>query len=158
MMLRLSISTSVGATYAPYLRRHLRQAHRLLDSTLRELSLALVNDRTMSDLHFQFLGISQPTDVLSFALEHDRRRRVITGEVVVCVPEARRNARLHGTEVRNELLLYALHGMLHLSGFEDRTKRGYQRMHRQEDRILSRLGVGPVFKPTGARRIRGCTS
>ena len=54
------------------------------------------------------------------------------------------------------LLLYALHGMLHLCGFDDRTAAGFKRMHGTEDRILTRLGVGPVFAPAGkpARRRR----
>jgi len=75
----------------------------------------------------------------------DTKGRVLAGEVVVCVPEARRRAAREGTDVRRELLLYALHGMLHLCGFDDRTERGFARMHRTEDMILTQLGVGPVF-------------
>jgi hypothetical protein len=37
--------------------------------------------------------------------------------------------------------------MLHLSGYDDRTRGGFDRMHRTEDRILTKLGVGPVFRP-----------
>ena len=74
-------------------------------------------------------------------------RRTLAGEVYVCVPEARRGSKEHGTRVADELLLYALHGMLHLCGFDDRTPAGFQRMHRTEDRILTRIGVGAVFEP-----------
>ena len=38
-----------------------------------------------------------------------------------------------------------MHGVLHLIGFDDRTAAGYRKMHRKEDEILTRLGVGPVF-------------
>jgi hypothetical protein len=56
-------------------------------------------------------------------------------------------------------LLYAIHGVLHLAGYDDRTRRGFVRMHQREDRILKRIGVGPVFNPaprraTGRRRSR----
>jgi probable rRNA maturation factor len=44
-------------------------------------------------------------------------------------------------------LLYSLHGMLHLCGFDDRTEPDFRRMHQTEDEILTRLGVGPVFQP-----------
>ncbi len=74
----------------------------------------------------------------------------VAGEVVVCVPEAVRQARLRGTEPERELLLYALHGMLHLSGFDDKTAKAYRRMHRKEDEILIALGLGPVFAGVGA--------
>jgi hypothetical protein len=63
--------------------------------------------------------------------------------------------------VERELLLYALHGMLHLAGFDDRTARGFATMHRTEDDILTRLGVGPVFSAPGkgpSRRERRLSS
>jgi probable rRNA maturation factor len=99
----------------------------------------------MAELHQQFMGHSGPTDVLTFPLDEDARGRVTSGEVVVCVPEARRRAEQHGVPVRKELLLYALHGMLHLCGFDDRTDSNFAAMHRTEDEILTAIGVGPVF-------------
>jgi probable rRNA maturation factor len=120
-------------------------AHALLAPALRELSVALVGDKRMAELHLRFLNIPGPTDVLTFPLEFDRRGKIIGGEVVVCVPEARRQCRENRVKLREELLLYSLHGMLHLCGFDDRTKRGFERMHSTEDDILARLGVGPVF-------------
>jgi probable rRNA maturation factor len=119
----------------------------MLRPPLRELSLALVGDRRMSELHVQFMDVAGPTDVLTFPLDADARGRVTAGEVVVCVPEARRRARREGTDWRAEALLYALHGLLHLCGHDDRTDRAYRRMHKTEDEILTRLGVGPVFAP-----------
>ena len=104
----------------------------------------------MSSLHKQFMQIDGPTDVLTFPLDFDANGREIVGEVVLCVPEAARQARLRGTPVDRELLLYALHGMLHLSGFDDRTEAGFRQMHRKEDDILTRLGLGPVFGVDGA--------
>jgi probable rRNA maturation factor len=115
-----------------------------------------VNDGEMSRLHEAYLGIPRPTDVLTFELDHDKRGRVLSGEVIVCLPEAKRQARQRGSFVENELVLYALHGMLHLSGFDDRTVAGYQAMHRKEDQILTRLGIGPVF--AGQTRDRGAKS
>ena len=116
-----------------------------------EISVALVGDRRMSELHERFMGIAGPTDVLTFELEHDGRGRVVAGEVVVCVPHAVRAARRSGVAVRKEVLLYALHGMLHLCGFDDRTDRDFVRMHQREDDILKKLGVGVVFARGGGK-------
>ncbi len=55
--------------------------------------------------------------------------------------EARR--RHHSTDA--ELMLYAVHGTLHLLGYEDSQPESAQQMHRTEDAILSELGVGPVY-------------
>lgn len=145
--LLVELVESGGARYGGFLRRKLYAAHRLLGASQRELSVALVDDATMIQVHKTFLRQARPTDVLSFPLEHDSRGRVLSGEIIICLPQARRRAKELGTRVRDELLLYAIHGMLHLSGFDDRTQREFERMHRTEDRILSRLGVGPVFSP-----------
>jgi probable rRNA maturation factor len=114
-------------------------------SSLKELSIALLGDPQMSELHHDFLGILGPTDVLTFELDTDSHGRVTSGEIAICVPEARRQARRRGGKIEREILLYAIHGMLHLAGFDDRTDRGFQLMHRREDQILIALGVGPVF-------------
>jgi probable rRNA maturation factor len=95
------------------------------------------------------MNIAGPTDVLTFPLESDSRGRYVVGEVILCVPEARRRAKSEGTLVRNELLLYAVHGLLHLCGFDDTTARGFKRMHHTEDQILNELGIGPVFSQAG---------
>ena len=147
----LQIAAEAGNEFVPFLLRHLSRARSLLQAPLRELSLVLVGDKRMSDLHHQFMNIKGPTDVLTFPIDTDPRGRAISGEVILCVPEARRAAKIHGTDVKNELLLYAIHGMLHLCGFDDRTESAFRKMHAKEDQILIRLGVGRVFDPAPRR-------
>lgn len=144
--LRLQVTAVVGKAFAPYLRKHLRAAHGILKPPLAELSVALVGDKEMSRLHERFMGIPGPTDVLTFPLDEDDAGDVTAGEVVVCVPEAKRRSRDEGTSHRDEVLLYALHGLLHLCGYDDRTTRAFNRMHKKEDELLAALGVGAVFK------------
>jgi probable rRNA maturation factor len=150
-MLTLDISATTGRAFVAHLRRYLPRAYAILKPALRELSVALVGDTRMANLHERFMNIPGPTDVLTFELGHDPRGRVTAGEVVVCVPYAVRQARRSGVAVRDEVLLYALHGMLHLCGFDDRTDRDFAAMHRREDDILKRLGVGAVFRRAGGR-------
>jgi probable rRNA maturation factor len=152
--LNLTMTATTGRPWLPYLRRHLRASHALLSGPPAELSVALVGDTRMSRLHKQFMGIAGPTDVLTFELDRDARGRVVDGEIVVCVPEARRAAARLGTHPKQETLLYALHGLLHLCGFDDRTESDHRIMHRKEDDILSRLGIGPVFAPSAQRLSR----
>jgi probable rRNA maturation factor len=145
--LAIEISGRTGAAHVPYLRRNLPRAHAILRPPLRELSLALVGNARMAELHEQFMNVPGPTDVLTFELDHDARGRVTAGEVVVCVPYALREAARRGVPPRDELLLYALHGMLHLCGYDDLTDRDFAKMHKREDEILTELGVGRVFAP-----------
>jgi probable rRNA maturation factor len=140
---KLSIRADVGAALVPFLRQQLRKAHSMLPVALDDVSVVLVDDAVMSDLHVKFMNIPGATDVLTFPMDET------SGEVVICVPEARRRGKDHGTALRDEVLLYAVHGMLHLCGLDDRTRRGFEKMHRMEDEILVRLGVGKVFHAHG---------
>lgn len=152
--LKLRIIAESGKAFAPFLRSQMARAwkisHRMEISSsstpaLRELAVILVDNRRMSRLHDQFMGLPGPTDVLSFATDLDRRGQPISGEIYVCVPEASQQAKARKLPLRLELLLYAIHGMLHLLGRDDRTERDFLDMHRMEDAILSELGFGPVF-------------
>ncbi len=141
----LQVSAGGARSFAPSLRKHLKRACDFLHCPLTELSIALVDDARMAQLHQRFMNFPGPTDVLTFPLERDVANRVIAGEVVICIPEARRRAKERGLEVRLEVLLYAIHGVLHLCGFDDKTDRGFRTMHAAEDDILNRLGLGAVF-------------
>jgi probable rRNA maturation factor len=110
------------------------------------MSLVLVGDAVMSRLHNEYMKLDGPTDVLTFPIDQNNRRQIVSGEVFVCIPEARRQARARGTSLASEVLLYSLHGLLHLCGFDDRNERDFRRMHRTEDKILTRLGIGAVFQ------------
>ena len=141
----MTITARAGRAHAPFLDKSIRRAHGLLRSRLRELSIALVSDAQMSELHKRYMNDDSPTDVLTFALDENARGGVTSGEIVINVAEALRQSRRRGIPLQNELLLYAIHGMLHLKGMDDRTDSQYRAMHRLEDRILTKLGVGAVF-------------
>jgi rRNA maturation RNase YbeY len=145
--IEIELNASAGKKYARTLLARAREAAAFVPRCPTHISLALVGDTTMARLHVDFMNIAGTTDVLTFELHHDDRGRCLAGEIVVCVPEAARQARRHGTRVEHELLLYVVHGLLHLTGHDDHDEVAYQRMHREEDRILKRMGIGPVFRP-----------
>jgi probable rRNA maturation factor len=109
-----------------------------------ELNLAVVDDEQMSELHGQYLGIAGTTDVLTFDLRDDPDQPV-EGDIVICIDEARRQAGDRGHDTRLELLLYAVHGLLHLLGEDDHDPADYEKMHKREDDLLTRAGLGAVF-------------
>lgn len=117
-----------------------------------EISIALVADARMAELNERHLGHVGPTDVLSFDFAASEAgggpRSFIEGEVVVSVETAVRQAAQRGHAVGAEVALYAVHGVLHLLGYDDRTPADAQRMHGLEDEILEAVGLGRVFKGT----------
>ena len=97
-------------------------------TSLSEISVLLVSERKMSELHRRFMHISGPTDVITF--QH--------GEICISVETAQRQARMYRTSLVHELRLYLVHGLLHLHGFEDRDPVARRRMQALQEKIMRR--------------------
>ncbi len=110
----------------------------------RELSVAVVDDAAMIELHRRSHGLATTTDALTYELDRDGDR-VTEGEVIICLDVAHRQAAQRGHDVATELLLYALHGLLHLCGYDDTTDTLYRQMHALEDNLLDQAGFGRPF-------------
>ena len=68
-------------------------------------------------------------------------------DIAVCADEARRRAADFSHTPERELLLYAVHGVLHGIGYDDHSPHDRAVMHAEEDRILEAIGVGRTFDP-----------
>jgi probable rRNA maturation factor len=93
---------------------------------LPEICVAVVSDAAMARLHLEFMGLAGPTDVLTF--EH--------GEIVVSAETAALHAARYAHPIERELLLYIIHGLLHLNGYDDRTPPAAARMRQTQGRVL----------------------
>jgi probable rRNA maturation factor len=123
----------------PLDRRRLRRAIRAIvqDAKIPEarINLAVVDDPAIAALHQRYMDDPDPTDVLSFVLE--RTDRCLEGEVVVSADTARSNAVRYRSTPEEELLLYTIHGSLHLVGYDDTTPRKRAVMRKMEKKYLS---------------------
>lgn len=109
-------------------------------STLR-VSIAIVDDATIHQLNCEYLDHDWPTDVISFIFEVDDVRRCVEGEVIVSADTATRLSRAAGWRPKDELLLYVVHGLLHLAGLDDTTEQEQLAMRAAEQACLVALGV-----------------
>ncbi len=139
---------TVEASYNQMKRRRLSQVgfhdearlRRVLDGAARslrvrgEMSLVLAGDRMLHRLNRDYRGKDRPTDVLSFPGEGGEAG---LGDVVISVETAERNARLGGRTLARELDVLALHGFLHVLGYDHETDGGT--MDRLERRLRKRL-------------------
>ena len=107
------------------------------------ITLKIVDDAAMRLLHERHRGSASTTDVLTF--DRSLPEGPVEADIVLCVDEAARRAAELGHATERELLLYALHGVLHCAGFDDRTPEDFTAMHAEEDRILMAVGVGRTF-------------
>lgn len=105
------------------------------------VSVCFVTDGRIRALNRRYKGVDRPTDVLAFPMQEGHGAGItpgLLGDVVVSVETARREARVRGIPVREELLRYAIHGLLHLVGYRDHAPRERRVMRRREHRYLGR--------------------
>lgn len=127
-----------------------------VDRPCRRLTLLLVDDDRIRDLARRHGRRGEVTDVLAFPASGPDQGAAgtqngpIDADVAANVDEAVRQARRRGHSVEQELLLYAVHGLLHCAGFDDHGTAAFDRMHAEEDRILRAIGVRPIFAEGGA--------
>lgn len=111
------------------------------------LSVAIVDDATSQELNRRYLQHDYPTDVLSFNLQaedsHDGPE--VEGEVIVSADTALRASREYGWSTADELLLYVVHGVLHLVGYDDKDDAARHGMRQRERHYLSRFGLTPRY-------------
>ena len=118
---------------------------------LSDIDVAVVGRTRMAALSRRWLARAVATDVLCFDLS-DARRRGVSAQLVICGDVAAEQGRLRGTGPQRELMLYVVHGLLHLVGYEDSSARGAAKMHAREEELLEaflarRRGSGRAKRP-----------
>ena len=106
------------------------------------ISVALVSDATVRALNRTYRGVDRTTDVLSFAGTTNPKPRipiVFLGDIVIARGVARRQARAAGHSELTELRVLALHGLLHLLGYDHEGDNG--RMREVESRLRRKGGL-----------------
>ncbi len=106
-----------------------------------EIAVCLVDDRHIKGFNKRFLGKSYPTDVLAFDISGEKDK--FFSDIIISVDTAVSNSKYFNTNPEYELRLYLVHGVLHLSGYEDNTKSKKKFMEEKAARILAALGVEP---------------
>lgn len=114
------------------------------DATGAQVSIAIVDDEGIIEVHRQFLDKDNTTDVISFDLTDDEDD-CSTFEIVVNYDQALRQSQERGHSIAAELALYITHGLLHNLGYDDIDESDAAEMHRMEDVILKDAGFGVVY-------------
>ena len=106
-----------------------------------EIGITFVTDGKIKTLNKKYLKRDRPTDVISFLLGGERvsRNKTLVGDIYISSDRAFGNAKRFGTGFRKELLLYTIHGVLHLLGYDDRRREDKAKMQRLEKKFLDSL-------------------
>jgi probable rRNA maturation factor len=115
----------------------------LLKFSHYELAIHFVSSRAMADLNEKFLDHTGPTDVITFDFREGYdpafARLNLAGEIYICVAVAGKQAAEFSTTWQAEVARYIVHGVLHLTGYDDLVREKRRLMKREENRLLKAL-------------------
>ena len=118
------------------------------------VNITITNEDAIQQLNYQYRGLNTPTDVLSFAYSPDPDFPKIDpmmshylGDIIIAYPVAKTQAKVRGHSVQDEIILLAVHGTLHLLGFDHATPAQKEKMWAVQQQIMTSLGLVHV-QPT----------
>ena len=94
-----------------------------------EFSLVIIGEARIKKLNKKYRGKNQVTDVLAFDY----------GEIFICLLQAKKQAKQLSHSLEQELATLLIHGILHLAGYNDETKIGYNKMVNKQEEIWQKL-------------------
>lgn len=108
------------------------------ESAELDLSVVLLGDEAIHQLNRQFLDHDYATDVITFDLRDEGPG--VDAEILVSVDTAKRESVSRNVSFKSEVLLYCIHGTLHLLGYDDHDPEERHRMHARQIEILAKIG------------------
>jgi probable rRNA maturation factor len=149
MKLQLSVRYGLARRGLPSvvtLRRFARAALQGLRRGSAQVDLHIVGTRESARLNERYRGKTGATNVLSFPfVTPPGARSDLLGDVVICAPVVRREARQQGRDERAHWAHMVVHGILHLRGFDHDTDAAAAMMERREAGALQSLGFGNPY-------------
>jgi probable rRNA maturation factor len=112
-----------------FLEKVAEKTAKLVKLKFSELSIAIVDDARMKALNKKHLNKNKTTDVLAFDY----------GEIVICLPQAKRQAKKFNLSTEQELATLLIHGILHLAGYDDGAKKDKEKMFKQQNKIFKEV-------------------
>lgn len=115
-----------------------------------EVGVSFVDNERIRLMNRDYRGKDAPTDVLSFALEEEGEGEVdiigadmplVLGDIVISIPKAKEQAAEYGHSFMRELGFLAVHGFLHLLGYDHETEEEERVMFAKQEEILTRFGL-----------------
>lgn len=132
----------------PLLRRAVAVAAGEVSTSAPELAIVLTDDSAVRLLNRKWRGIDAPTNVLSFPLEAPAGAPPLLGDVVLGYETVAREARRDGKPFAHHVAHLAVHGFLHLCGYDHENAGDAETMEQLERGILQRLAIPDPYRTT----------
>ncbi len=121
----------------------LNYALKKLDKKDVVFSVTFVNENYIRKINKKYRHINKITDVISFAFldNHDKVNVEMLGDILICIPRMKKQAKMYGHSEKRELSFLGLHGLLHLLGYDHQKTEDEEVMFALQDEILKELKI-----------------
>lgn len=110
-----------------------------------EFNVIIVDSNKIRELNKEYRNIDRVTDVISFALEDDDTFNLedyrVLGDIYICLEQALKQAEDYGHSFKRELSFLAIHGLLHLLGYDHMSEEEEKIMFKKQEEVLSHYGI-----------------
>ena len=125
--------------------------HENINTKITEMSLSFVSKEEIQEINRDYRGKDVPTDVISFALNDEIEDEVYIigledefnsiGDIIICVDIAREQAQEYNHSFNREIGFLAVHGFLHLLGYDHMNEEDEKEMFDKQEAILEEFGL-----------------
>ena len=123
------------------MKKYLKKCLRLEQVKNASFNVILTDNEKLKELNTKYRNIEKETDVISFALEDEKEEEIISnkrvlGDIYISVEKAREQSVEYGHTLKRELSFLAVHGLLHLLGYDHIEKKDEEKMFKKQELIL----------------------
>ena len=116
--------------------------HENINTEITEMSLSFVSKEEIQEINRDYRGKDVPTDVISFALNDEIEDEFNSiGDIIICVDIAREQAQEYNHSFDREIGFLAVHGFLHLLGYDHMNEEDEKEMFDKQEAILEEFGL-----------------
>lgn len=144
MTVEYEIIDNYGYKDYDYLNEVIEYTMKKLDVKKSLFDIIFIDDEEMHKMNKEYRGIDRTTDVLSFALNDNKHINPVLnslGDIFISIPKMKEQAKEYGHSEKRELSFLAVHGMLHLLGYDHMEKCDEEVMFGLQKEILEELGI-----------------
>ena len=108
-------------------------------------NVIIINDNTIHKINKEYRNIDRPTDVITFALEDNKMIETpevrVLGDIYISYDKVKSQAKEYNHSTKREICFLAVHGLLHLLGYEHMTKEDEEKMFGLQKELLEGYGI-----------------
>lgn len=109
-----------------------------------EFNIIFIDNPRIHEMNLTYRGVDRPTDVISFALEDNKTIDLgvrLLGDIYISIDKAKEQATSYGHSLRREISFLAVHGLLHLLGYDHMTKEEEKVMFQKQEELLQKFQI-----------------